>query len=130
MLSIIVTAVALFVFGALWYTVLFGKLWQKWMEFDSVKMEQEKSKGMIVPLILNFIVSIVIAWGVYSLFQFFLPTSFSEFFKIVFIGFLAFGFPIYVNQALWEGKSWKLVALNSSNGVLSVLIASLVIYFM
>ncbi len=135
MLSILVGAVALFAFGALWFTVIFGKTWARLMGFTADKMtpeEQNKAKemGMTKPLILNFITTIITASVVYYIFPQILTLSFSEFLKIMLIIWLGFGFPIYANAAIWERKSWKLVLINSASGIISVVIIASIIYYM
>ena len=130
MLSILVTAVALFAFGALWYTVLFGKLWAKLMQFTPEQMAKSKEKGMTTPLVVNFLLNVVTASVVYYLFPQLLATSFYEFLCTVLIIAVGFTLPQYVNQALWEGKSWKLVLLNSVQAILYFVVASSVIYYM
>ncbi len=129
MVSILVGAVALFVFGALWYTVLFGKMWAGLMGFGGANMAGEEKGMMAKSLVLNFLLQVITAWVVYFLFPQLLATSYSEFLKVLLVVWLGFSFPIYANQALWERKSWKLVVLNSANGILSVVIISAIIYF-
>ncbi len=135
MLAILVGAIALFAFGALWFTVLFGRTWSKLMGFTSDKMspeEQAKAKamGMGKPLIMNFVTTLITASAVYYLFPQILAISLGEFIKVMLVIWLGFSFPIYANQAIWERKSWKLVWINSASGILSVLIISSIIYFM
>ncbi len=130
MLSIIVTAVALFAFGALWYTVLFGKLWVKLMDFSPEQMAKGKSEGMAKPMVINFVLNLITAKVVYFLFPVLLAVSFGEFLMTVLVIWLGFSFPIYANQALWEKKSWKVVLLNSVQGILYFTLASAIIFYM
>ncbi len=129
MWSILVTAIVLFAFGALWFTVLFGKTWAKLMQFPQ-DMAGMSKKSMTKSLVLNFILNLIIASVVYYLFPAILATSYSEFLKVILIIWLGFSFPIYANQVLWEGKSWKLLILNSAQGIISFILASSVIYYM
>ncbi len=127
MINILVGAVALFVFGALWYTVLFGKYWAKLMGFDA--NDPKMKEGMAKPLIINFIANIVVAYAVFYLEPKFLSISFMEFWKTMLIIWLGFSLPIFVNQTLWEKKPWALVLLNSANGVIATTIISALAYY-
>ncbi len=59
--AIIVAAIAQFVFGAIWYMPLFGKLWGKIHGFDQVPPEQQKEmmKGMWKFLVVQFIFTLL-----------------------------------------------------------------------
>lgn len=128
MLSIILGAVAVFIFGALWYTVLAGKLWERLMDFSESTKERMKNKGMAKPMFLNFALNLIVATSVYILLSRLFVFSLGDLLKVVFIIWLGFNLPTYVNQALWEGKSWKLVLLNSVYGILYFTIVASVIY--
>jgi hypothetical protein len=129
-MAILVASVALFIFGALWYTVLFGKFWAKLMEFTPEQLAKGKEEGMAKPLIVNFLLNLLTACVIYYLYPQILAVSFSEFIKVILVIWLGFGFPVYVNQALWEKKSWKLVVLNSIHGIIYFTIAGSVIYYL
>jgi hypothetical protein len=130
MWSVLVGAIVLFAFGALWFTVLFGKMWAKLMGFSGDMNANGGMKSMTKPLIINFVLNLIVAWVVYYLFPQLLAVSYTEFLKVILIIWLGFSFPIYVNSALWEKKSWKLVLLNSANGIISAILVSAVVYFM
>jgi hypothetical protein len=59
--AILVASLLQFVFGAIWYTPVFGKLWGKIHGFDKVPKEkqQEMMKGMWKLLVMQFLVTIV-----------------------------------------------------------------------
>ncbi len=130
MSSILIGSVAIFAFGAFWFTVLFGRTWAKLMDFNPAGDAEAKKMGMIQPLILNFLLNVVVASVLYSIFPQLFVLSLFDFFKTVFIIWLGFSFPIYANAAVWERKSWKLVAINSAQSLISFFILSSVIYFM
>ncbi len=84
--AILVATIAQFIFGAIWYTPIFGKLWGKIHEFDKVPADKQKEmmknmwKPLLVQLIVTFITSFVFAlllngfptdWNVYGLAFFF-----------------------------------------------------------
>jgi hypothetical protein len=59
-LAVVLAAAAFFVVGAIWYTALFGKAWQKAVGLS----EEELKSGANMPLIfgLAFLCELVVAW--------------------------------------------------------------------
>ena len=61
-LAIVVSAVAYWMLGAVWYGVLFS---QRWMALEGITMEQAKSVNPVLPyvitLVLNLLISFVLA---------------------------------------------------------------------
>ena len=130
MLSILVGAIVLFVFGAVWFTFIMGKTWARLMEFTPEASARMKEKGMALPMVFNFLLQVLFAAAVYYLYPQILVLSLPDFIRTMLIIWLGFSFPIYANSYLWEGKSWKLVLINSASGVISVILISMVIYWM
>lgn len=101
--AILIATIAQFIFGAIWYTPIFGKLWGRIHEFDKVPADKQKEmmknmwKPLLVQLIVTFITSFVFAlllggfpsdWNVYGLAFFF---------------WLGFIFPTQVAAVLFGG---------------------------
>jgi hypothetical protein len=57
--AIVVSAVAYWVLGALWYGVLFG---QRWMALEGITMEQAKSLNPVLATIVSFALSLLTAF--------------------------------------------------------------------
>jgi hypothetical protein len=59
--AILVASLLQFVFGAVWYTPVFGKVWGKIHGFDKVskEMQQKMMKGMGPLLAMQFVVTVV-----------------------------------------------------------------------
>ncbi|HEX3095835.1 MAG TPA: DUF1761 domain-containing protein [Patescibacteria group bacterium] len=59
--AVLVAAVAQFIFGAIWYMPIFGKLWGKIHGFDKVPQDQQKDMMKKIPplLIAQFIFTII-----------------------------------------------------------------------
>ena len=56
--AVVVSAVAYWILGALWYGVLFGKAW---MALEHISMEQASSMNPVMPYIVTFVLNVVIA---------------------------------------------------------------------
>ena len=129
MLTIIAGAVATFVFGALWYTVVFGRKWSSLMGFTAEQSARAKEGGMAGKMVIMFLMNILTVLSVaYLLPQLFI-LSYSEFTTAIFVVWLGFTFPIMMGPYLWEGKSWKLVVLNVAYSLISFKIIAAIIYF-
>ncbi|HEY0220684.1 MAG TPA: DUF1761 domain-containing protein [Candidatus Paceibacterota bacterium] len=129
MINILVGAAALFVFGAIWFTFLFGKTWEKLSQFSPEVKEKMKERGMAMGLVGNFILNAITVCVVYTIFSEVLALSFSDFFKFLLTIWAGFSLPLYANEYFWGGKSWKLVLLNSAQGLGALLIVSLIVYY-
>ncbi|HRH26731.1 MAG TPA: DUF1761 domain-containing protein [Parcubacteria group bacterium] len=129
MLSIILASVLAFVFGAFWFTVLFGKKWAKLMDFNPASEEKYKNMGMKKPLVLNFLSNLLIVGVVYWLAPQLLTSGYFDLWKMLLVVWLGFSFPIYANAGIWERKDWKLVWINSAQSLIALTLISAVIYF-
>ncbi len=130
MVSILVGAVAVFAFGALWFTVLFGKKWAELMDFNPASAHKYKDMGMAKPLVANFLTNVIVAGVVYYIFPQIFSLTFVDFLKTILIIWLGFSFPIYANAAIWERKSWMLVVINCAQSAIAISLVSAIIYFM
>ena len=57
--AVIVSAVAYWLLGALWFAVLFGK---PWMALEHITEEQARSMNPVLPYIVTFVLNILIAF--------------------------------------------------------------------
>ncbi|KND49843.1 MAG: hypothetical protein AB198_00345 [Parcubacteria bacterium C7867-003] len=130
MLTIFLSALAIFVFGAFWFTVLFGKEWARLMDFNPAGDELARQNGMTKSLIMNFLSNVIIAGVFYYMIPNIQVDSYMELLRILFIVWLGFSFPIFANAAIWERKSWKLVLINSVQSLISLAIVSAIVYKM
>lgn len=128
LLTIITGAIAFFVFSAIWYTFLFGRVWAKLMGMPTPEESTEKF-DMKKPMIINFVVDLVLVYGFYKIYPIFMTADVPGY-QALFFTWLAFAFPIYANAAIWEGKSWKLVLINVAYSVIAFGILSTIMYYM
>lgn len=132
-ISVLVATVVQFIIGALWYSVLFGKLWGRIHGFDklSKEVQQEMMKKMgpfyglqaLVTLITSFVLAIFI-----TNFQTWNP------FAMTFFIWLGFIVPAQVSAVIFGGTEGKWILkkiLVQSGAALCCLEAgAAVIYFM
>ncbi len=97
--------VASFIFGYLWYGPLFGKTWAQLM---GLKAGERKIKPWAYPLTLLGVVLTVFVLG-YFLYIYKPYCTFGGAFFI----WLGFYLPHNFGSVTWEGKPWKLFAINA-----------------
>lgn len=115
-----------FAVGALWYSVLFGKMWRELMGFTPESMKAMKMTplmamlgGFVSTLIMVWILAyFAAAWGVADI---------GGSLMLGFLVWLGFQLPIVIHTLWWEGKPFKLFAINASHQLLATCVASLVL---
>lgn len=133
--AILISVVANFIFGFLWYTPIFGKAWAKEMGMDtSVKPPAgAMAKGMIFMVIGNFLMAWVFAHNMMA--WNFVPgmDAMSPFVKGInatIFTWLGFYLPVDIGTVTWEQKSWKLFGINTSYHFFMLLISAMIIAHM
>lgn len=101
--AIIVATIAQFIFGAIWYTPIFGKLWGRIHDFDKVPADKQKEmmKDMWKPLLVQLIVTFITSF-VFALLLNGFPTSWNIY-GLAFFFWLGFIFPTQVAAVLFGG---------------------------
>jgi hypothetical protein len=125
---LLLAAVANFVLGALWYSpLLFGKQWIKAQGFSKAKEEALKKKPMAMPMVINFLTSIlmvvVISFGIHI----FGIGTMRGAIAFAFAAWAGFMIPAVVNPVLWAGESVKVGAINAGFYLVGVIIVALIV---
>ncbi|HTZ31839.1 MAG TPA: DUF1761 domain-containing protein [Methylomirabilota bacterium] len=58
--AVVVSAIAYWLLGAVWYGVLFSK---PWMALENMSMEQAKSMNPVLPYVITFVLNLLIAYS-------------------------------------------------------------------
>lgn len=133
-IAIIVSTVANFVLGALWYMPLFGKAWAKEMKLDtSVKPEKSvMMKGMAFMVIGNFLFAFVFAHNI-AAWQFVpeIPAmgNLVNAFMAAMFTWVGFYVPGNLGATVWENKSWKLVSIDAGYQLASLLLVAFILTY-
>lgn len=130
--AIVTAALVAFFFGYLWYGPLFGKAWAKAMDISMSKKPNAKFliKALGFQLLGLLLMSYVLAhngqvwrpsvWGVGA-------DEGSDFMwglMCAFFTWIGFFVPQQLGKVSWEGRSWKLFAINVAHDFLNLLIIS------
>jgi hypothetical protein len=108
-LAVVVSTLAFYGIGAIWYSVLFGKAWMKEI---GITPDDTKKVNMVKMMSLTFILSLIMVTNL----AFFISSPTITGTEGALYGFLTgFGWvsmAIALN-ALYEGRSWKYMAINA-----------------
>ena len=113
-LAVLVTAVAGFMIGWLWYSVLFGKAWMAEMKITEEKMKEAQAKGMAKYFAQGFLFTLLSTVGLAALLmEGNLPTGHKTTVRT--------GLPQatwrLLNAGVWENRTVKLSAINIGHEV-------------
>lgn len=121
-LASIIAGIIAFMVGALWYTVLFGKLWQREV---GITDEQIKAAGSGTPqMVTGLFVEILVSLLVFFLLS---HTDLNNFCAGAVIGLVSI-FSALKNY-FFEMKSFKLIAINESYKLICIMIMTLAAHF-
>jgi hypothetical protein len=130
-IAVLVAAVAQFIFGAIWYMPLFGKIWGEMHDFDklSPEVQSEMQKGMWPWLVVQFIVTVVTT----AVFSMLLNSASSEWHAYGLGGFLWLGFilPTQISTIVFGGTEpkwmFKKIAISAVGALLCIMIAAAIL---
>jgi len=118
-LAILVSALILWLLGAIWYSpALFAK---SWMALVRINPEPGKHKSMVVGMISSFLGDLILS---FILLHFILWSEASSWAAGAFIGFICWlGFIAAPNfpQGIYEGRPFKLFAINAGYWLIGLL---------
>lgn len=129
-LPIIIGAIAMFAVGAVWFTVLFGRLWSRLMNQRTEEMARTKAEGMTGKMVMMFVLNLISVIVIYYLLPQLLVFSYWEFLCSVFIIWCGFTLPSLINTYLWEGKSVTLVVINAGGSLIAFIAGSCAVYYL
>ncbi len=132
MMAILLTVLATFFFGFIWYTLLFGKAWAVEMKFDmTVKPPASVMiKGLVFMVIGNFFMAFVFAhnnaaWSfVPGMDKMGLVEGVANAAGFTWLGFFL---PGDLSKVAWERHSWKLFGINTSYHLFMLIIAAVIL---
>jgi len=135
--AIIIAVVANFIFGFIWYTPLFGKVWAKENGFNMDQKPPTSAlvKGMVIMIIGNFLTAWVLshnmaAWGIVAAGGNMQMTPMAQATSAAMFTWIGFFLPIDLNTVAWEMKSWKLFFINTSYHLLALLLVAFILAYM
>ena len=129
--TILIASVAQFIFGAVWYSALFGAVWGKIHGFDKLSKEvQQKMMKSMGPLYFTqFVVTIVTTYVLAMLTDILTPAwSIYELAGLLWLGFVL---PMHISSVIFGGteSKWivKKIAIQSGAALGCLMIAALIL---
>lgn len=129
--TILIASVAQFVFGAIWYSALFGAVWGKIHGFDKLSKEaQQKMMKSMGPLYFTqFVVTIVTTYVLAMLTDILTPVW--SIYKLAGLLWLGFVLPMQISSVIFGGteSKWivKKIAIQSGAALGCLMIAALIL---
>jgi hypothetical protein len=122
--AILITGIAGFLIGALWYSpVLFGHQWMKLTGMTEKKMKaMKKNSNMGLIMLVGFLATLLTAFILANFIGFLGTGGPYRGLEIGFWVWLGFVFPVQLGMVLWEGKSVSLLALNTSHQLVMLIV--------
>jgi len=124
-LGVVIANLAAFMFGGLWYTVLFGKAWKVEMGIDAAKEQEMRedgsaTKAMIIGFMTGLVTTFTLAYLLHATgmleVKYALMLSFT-------IGLGIVGFTM-ISDGFYNAQSGKLITINTVHRVLQIMISA------
>lgn len=124
-LAVLVATVASMALGFAWYGPLFGQQWMALSGMTPEKIAASKEKGMgkmyAIALLGSLVMSYVLAHSLVFASAYMNVSGFAAGVQVGFWNWLGFIAPVTMGSVLWEGKSWRLWAINNGYFFISLL---------
>ena len=121
--GVVAAAVAVFIFGWLWYGPLFGKTWEN---LSGQKMGSDKSK-MPQTMATVFVGALVTAYVLAAFLGLTGTTTLTGAVTVAFWAWLGFQATLKLGVVLWEGKSWNFYFLNAAHDLIGLALMAAVL---
>jgi hypothetical protein len=123
-LAVLVSAIANFVIGALWYGPVFGKPWLKLSGVNEFKPNPVNMiLGFVAALLMSYVLDHALIFGSAYLKIEGLPAGI----MVSFFNWIGFAAPITLGVVIYEKKSWKLWMLNNGCWLLSLVVMGIIL---
>jgi Protein of unknown function (DUF1761) len=107
--AVVVSAVAYWMLGAVWYGVLFG---QRWMALEGITMEQAKSVNPVLPYVITLVLNLLMAYVLAQLCLWRNATTAARGAAVGVLLWIGIVGPIVFTTYMYEMRSKELFAIN------------------
>lgn len=125
--AVAVASLVFFVIGALWFSVLFGKIWAKEVQRHGVVIKQPSSGDMLIKLLLTIIANTIACFAIAKLV---IMTGSTTFFSGLVLGIIAavgFSATTLASVSVWENRSLKLFLLDIGYPACGIIAAAIIL---
>lgn len=116
LIAVVLAALAAFFVGWVWYGAIFGKLWRRLVGLsleDMKSMKMTPIGASVGTIAVSFLMAYVLAHGIEFGNAYLRTEGIAGGLQAAFWYWLGFAVPITSMSFLYEGKSWKLWAVNA-----------------
>ena len=107
--AVVVSAVAYWFLGALWYGVLFSK---PWMAFEHMTDEQARGMNPVLPYVVSFLLNLLIAYVLAQICLWRNATTAARGAALGILLWIGFVGPITYTTYMYEMRPWQIFAIN------------------
>jgi hypothetical protein len=120
-------AIAAMLVGGIWYGPLFGKSWIALMGFTPEKLAELRQKGMAIAYTGQFLGALLMVHVLAYMLAALAVGTVVQGFIVAFWLWLGFVVTVQLGSVLWEGKPVKLLFINATQNLATMLIASAIL---
>lgn len=107
--AVLVSAIAYWLLGAVWYALLFGK---PWMTLEGIPVEKLQAANPVAPYIISFLLNLLIAYVLSQLCLWRNATTAARGAALGILLWIGFVGPITYSTYMYELRPWQLFAIN------------------
>ena len=126
-LAVFAAALAYFILGALWYSVLFGKYWSKGIEEMGIKMTKPGKGKMGTMMVKSFIANLLCAFAMAYFIQIAGAYTMSSGIKLGLVAGCGLTLGSQLMVANWQGTKSGVIAVDAGYQILGVMLVSVII---
>ncbi len=126
-LAVFVAALAYFILGALWYSVLFGKIWSKAVAETGRIISKPDSAKMMTMMVKSFLANLLCAFTVAYIVRLGWGYSVSTGIKLGLVCGCGFALSSLLMVANWQGTKTVVIIIDAGYQIFGILICSMII---
>ena len=126
-IAIIGSGIASMIIGYVWYGPLFGKMWAQLQGWSVADMKAKQSQGMAKSYSIMFVGSLVLAAVLGMFAKTVGAITLGDGIMVGFFAWLGFAAPLLLTSVLWEGKSYRLYALNAGYNLVQFIVLGAIV---
>ncbi|MBS1492402.1 MAG: DUF1761 domain-containing protein [Bacteroidetes bacterium] len=126
-LAVIVSGVAYWLLGAVWFSLIFGKTWGSELEKHGVKVSMPEKGGMAAKFIGTFVMETLVAFGCAFLVWYMKIVTVTQAIKLgLVVGIIFAALPMMIAYS-WESRPMKLVLIDIGYPVIGITICMIIL---
>jgi uncharacterized membrane protein YkgB len=126
-LAILVSAIAFFALGSLWFSMLFGKTWQAEVEKHGIKIRDPKGSEIAMKMIQTFVCNLIGALAIAILIYLTGLTGAINGAKLGLLCGAGFAVTAIITSSVWESRPLKLVAIDFGYPLVGLIICGIIL---